>query len=128
MYTRILLLISILLFLLSCEKSKTLIVNSNTPYTSTLKVTVLKNYFNSGNQPADSALSHTFVYVYNSDYDRSNNNSASYTGVTDSTGLVVFSGLTQTKYYLRISNAQFGIKDDNVNTPLNGIALDKVDY
>jgi hypothetical protein len=130
MFSKTHLLIVVLVFsLLSCEKKTVSPPVKSTPtYTATLKVTVLKFYLNKGNQQTDSALSHTYVYIYNSDYDRTNNYMPNYIGITDSAGLVVFSGLTQTEYYLSTSNAQFGTKQEDVQTPLNAVALDEVDY
>ncbi len=115
--------------LLSCEKKTVAPTITSTPaYTATLKVTVLKFYLNKGNQQTDSALSHTNVYIYNSPYDSSDNNPPSYSGVTDSAGVAVFTELTQTEYYIFTSNKQFGTRNEYAETPLNAIALVDVDY
>lgn len=128
MFTKTRLVIIALIFsMLSCDK-KSATTLPLPAYTATLKVTVLKFYLNNGNQQTDSTLRNTSVNIYSSEYYLNNHAQAEYSGTTDSAGIVVFNGLTQTQYYIQTSNSQFGIKTENVNTPLNAIALAEVDY
>jgi hypothetical protein len=129
MFAKTILLAVLLLFLLSCEK-KTVspTISSTTLITSTLRVTVLKFYLNKGNQQTDSPLSRTNVYIYKLPYDSINTTPADFNGVTDSAGVAVFTGLTQTEYYVLTSNFKFGKMTQYVETPPNAVALAQVDY
>jgi hypothetical protein len=115
--------ISISIFLSSCkEDSKNETVTA--VHSASLQITVLKENTNHIKHP----LSGVTVYLFLSDYDRTNNQNVKHTGTVNDSGKISFNSLPDDYYFILASHPTYGTNKSETATPDKSVSYEEIDY
>ncbi|MEI7803161.1 MAG: hypothetical protein WCI97_10975 [Bacteroidota bacterium] len=110
-------------FLLSCKedtKNETV-----TPiHSASLQITVLKENTNHVKHP----LSGVTVYLFLSDYDRSQNQNVKFSGTVTDSGKISFNSLPDDYYFIQASHPTYGTNKSETATPDKTVSYEEIDY
>jgi hypothetical protein len=105
----------------SCEKGNVEIVKH--VYNATLKVTVYTQHINAGGQISDIPLTGATVELFETKYDRENNQNMVSSHNTDINGLAQFFNLLVGYYYIRATHPSYGQVLDETSTPDGSVSF-----
>jgi hypothetical protein len=106
---------------LSCEKNKEEVLNHI--YNATLKVNVYNQQVTIGGQLNNIPVKDATIELFETKYDRDNNQNMIVSHYTDSAGLAQFYNLLLDYYYIRASHPAYGQVLDETSTPDGSVSF-----